>query len=127
MISVSLDRVPGVDFRLPTDDELDALAAFQLSLGRQRELELPLPLKGTVARRGQELFLDPNAGKCDVCHGNAGANAVFGAAHLGNANFNTGVEDLPDQPARLTSTLVPPDAKPGLYKLIATATWWCPI
>ena len=104
-----LDRVPGVDFRLPRDDELDALEAFQLSLGRQRELELPLPLKGSVARRGQELFLDPNAGKCNVCHRNAGANAIFGPVNLGNANFNTGVEALPDQPARLTSQTVPAD------------------
>ncbi len=104
-----LDRVAGVDFRLPTDDELDALEAFQLSLGRQRELQLPLPLKGTVARRGQELFLDPEGGKCNVCHVNAGANAVFAGASLGNANFNTGVEDLPDQPARLTSLPVPAD------------------
>ena len=104
-----LDRVAGVDFRLPTDDELDALEAFQLSLGRQRELQLPLPLKGTVARRGQELFLDPEVGKCAVCHSNAGANAVFAGANLGNANFNTGVEDLPDQPARLTTQTVPGD------------------
>jgi cytochrome c peroxidase len=104
-----LDRVAGVDFRLPTDDELDALEAFQLSLGRQRELQLPLPLKGTVARRGQALFLDPAVGKCAFCHTNAGANAVFGGASLGNANFNTGVEDLPDQPARLTTQLVPAD------------------
>ena len=104
-----LDRLAGVDFRLPTDAELDALEAFQLSLGRQRELVLPLPLKGTVARRGQEIFLDPAVGKCNFCHRNAGANAVFGPANIGNANFNTGVEDLPDQPARLTSQLVPAD------------------
>ena len=31
----TLDRVEGADFRLPTDAELDALEAFQLSLGRQ--------------------------------------------------------------------------------------------
>jgi hypothetical protein len=36
------NRIPGVDFRLPTDEELDALEAFQLSLGRTEELELPL-------------------------------------------------------------------------------------
>ncbi|MDH3435343.1 MAG: hypothetical protein OEM60_15875, partial [Gammaproteobacteria bacterium] len=35
------NRVAGVDFRLPTDAELDALEAFQLSLGRQEELPLP--------------------------------------------------------------------------------------
>ena len=29
----TLARVPGIDFRLPSDEELDALEAFQLSLG----------------------------------------------------------------------------------------------
>src|SRR3990170_4738147 len=59
----TLDRVAGVDFRLPTDEELDALEAFQLSLGRQEELTLPLPLTGTVPARGQQLFLDNSLGK----------------------------------------------------------------
>jgi cytochrome c553 len=104
-----LDRVAGVDFRLPTDAELDALEAFQLSLGRGQDLALPLPLKGTVARRGQEIFLDNALGKCNRCHANAGATANFGAGNIGNANFNTGVEDLPDQPARLTGEKVPRD------------------
>ena len=105
------NRVAGVDFRLPTDDELDALEAFQLSLGRQQDLQLPLPLKGVVAARGQEIFLDNTLGKCNACHFNAGANgdpAIFGP-DPGNLNFNTGVENLPDQPADLTGELVPPD------------------
>jgi hypothetical protein len=105
----TLNRVPGVDFRLPTPAELDALEAFQLSLGRQTDLQLPLPLKGTQAKRGQEIFLDNGLGKCNVCHSNAGAILRPGAANLGNANFNTGVEAQPDQPARLTGELVPDD------------------
>ena len=107
----TLGRVPGVDFRLPTDEELDAMEAFQFSLGRQEELDLPLPLKGRVAARGQEIFSDITLGKCSACHLNAGANGdpnIFGAG-AGNLNFNTGVEDLPDQPADLTGELVPPD------------------
>ena len=109
--TLTTNRIPGVDFRLPTDEELDALEAFQLSLGRQQDLSLPLALRGTVARRGQEIFLDNGLGKCNACHFNAGANAnpaIFGAG-AGNLNFNTGVEDLPDQPARLTGEKVPPD------------------
>jgi mono/diheme cytochrome c family protein len=105
------NRIVGVDFRLPTDDELDALEAFQLSLGRQQDLQLPLPLEGVVARRGQEIFLDNALGKCNACHFNAGANAdpgIFGPG-AGNMNFGTGVENLPDQPADLTDELVPPD------------------
>jgi mono/diheme cytochrome c family protein len=107
----TLNRVPGVDFRLPTDEELDALEAFQLSLGRQEELSLPLPLKGTVAKRGQEIFNSATEGKCSACHFNAGANgnpAIFGP-NAGNLNFDTGVENLPDQPQDLTGELVPPD------------------
>jgi mono/diheme cytochrome c family protein len=105
----TLNRVAGVDFRLPTNDELDALEAFQLSLGRQQDLTLPLPLKGTVAKRGQELFLDNDVAKCNICHSNAGANAALGGTGPNNADFNTGVEDLPDQPARLTGEFVPRD------------------
>jgi mono/diheme cytochrome c family protein len=105
----TLNRVAGVDFRLPTDEELDALEAFQLSLGRQAELQLPLPLKGTVAARGQAIFVDDRLGKCNICHRDAGANATLGGQDAGNANFNTGVEDLPDVPARLTGELVPRD------------------
>jgi hypothetical protein len=91
---------------------LDALEAFQLSLGRQQDLALPLALLGIAPKRGQEIFLDNGLGKCNVCHGNAGANLAAG----NNANFNTGVEDLPDQPARLTGEKVPRDdgfGRPG--------------
>ena len=112
----TLNRVAGVDFRLPTDQELDALEAFQLSLGRQSDLALPLRLKGTVAKRGQEIFLDNGLGKCNICHRNAGANATLGPQDAGNANFNTGVENLPDRPANLTGERVPPDdgfGRPG--------------
>ena len=107
----TLNRVPGVDFRLPTDQELDALDAFQRALGRRQELDLPLPLKSAVAVRGQEIFNSATEGKCFACHFNAGANGapqVFGA-DAGNLNFNTGVEDLPDQPADLLGENNPPD------------------
>jgi hypothetical protein len=110
----TLNRVAGVDFRLPTDEELDALETFMLSLGRQEEFSLPLPLKGTIAKRGQEIFLDNDLGKCNRCHFNAGATANFGGGSIGNANFNTGVENLPDQPARLTGEKVPPDDGLGI-------------
>lgn len=106
---LTTNRVPGVDFRLPTEDELDALEAFQLSLGRQEDLQLPLPLKNPVALRGQVIFRDNNLGKCNLCHQNAGANASLAGNNLGNANFDTGVENLSDQPIDLIGELVPPD------------------
>ncbi len=108
---LTINRVPGVDFRLPTAFELDALEAFQLSLGRQEDIELPLALTGVIASRGQAIFLDNTLGKCNACHSNAGANAdpaIFGLPN-DNRNFNTGVEDLPDQPADLLGEKNPPD------------------
>ena len=107
----TLNRIPNVDFRLPNSEELDAMEAFQLSLGRQQELDLPLPLKGVVSAKGQEIFNSPTSGKCFACHLNAGANGdpnIFGP-NPGNLNFNTGVEDLPDQPADLSGEKVPDD------------------
>jgi mono/diheme cytochrome c family protein len=115
----SLNRVAGVDFRLPTDEELDALEAFQLALGRQEDLSLPLDLKDVIASRGQAIFNDPTSGKCFACHFNAGANgapAIFGA-DAGNLNFNTGVEALPDHPADLLGEPNPTDdgfGRPGI-------------
>lgn len=106
----TLNRVPGVDFRLPTDAELDALEAFMLTLGRQEELTLPLPLANATAARGQALFLDNTTGRCNACHFNAGANgdpAIFGP-NAGNLNFNTGVEDLPGLPGALLGNPPPP-------------------
>jgi hypothetical protein len=76
----TLNRVRGVDFRVPTDEELDALAAYQLALGRQEDFDLRnLRLKSTLASTGQGLFLDTGvrgqAGhkNCNACHFNAGA------------------------------------------------------
>lgn len=99
----TLSRIADVDFRLPTDAELDALEAFMLSLGRQQDLTLPLNLRDPIAARGQALFLDNAKGACNACHFHAGANAnpaVFGEG-AGNLNFDTGVERLPDLPGRI--------------------------
>jgi len=107
----TLNRIPGVDFRLPTEAELDALAAYQLSLGRQAELMLPLSLKSKPAARGQAIFNDVARGKCFICHFKGGANGdpkIFGEK-AGNLNFNTGVEDLPDRWQNLPGELMPPD------------------
>jgi cytochrome c peroxidase len=94
--TLTLNRVPGKDFRLPTPGELDAMEAFQLSLGRQTDLNLrSVTMKGPFAERGRQLFL--NEAKCDNCHSNAGANTVVvnGESVPSNANFDTGVEQFP--------------------------------
>ena len=83
----TLARVPGVDFRLPTSDELDATLAFQRSLGRLNELDLTqVNLFDAEADTGRQAFIDPQRGRCNVCHTNAGANFID--THK-NRNFDT--------------------------------------
>jgi hypothetical protein len=115
----TLLRRNGIDFRLPTNAELDAMNAFMRSTGRRADLILAGPgalsLKGEVPREGQRIFnngglgfaggrgIPPGtangAGKCFFCHFNAGASDFFFPDQ--NANFNTNVEQLPSQPADL--------------------------
>ena len=115
----TLLRRNNIDFRLPTNAELDAMNAFMRSTGRRADLILAGPgalsLKGDVPREGQRIFNNggtgfgggrgvppgtPNgAGKCFFCHFNAGASDFFFPNQ--NANFNTNVEQLPSQPADL--------------------------
>jgi cytochrome c peroxidase len=79
----TLSRVPGADFRVPTDEELDALAAYQLALGRQEDFDLrALELKSALASTGQTLYLDtgklfePGHKNCNVCHFNGGGTTA---------------------------------------------------
>ncbi len=149
LFTKTLDRQIGVDFRLPTDLEADAVTAFYFTLGRSSDLELPIPLSDPIAARGQLTFMNDGgatngrapgqaqviplldefgnpigAGKCNVCHFNAGALAnpvafrdverVF-AEQLGvapdqapriglaNMNFETGAERLTSQPADIVA------------------------
>ncbi|WP_437968732.1 hypothetical protein WMF04_05295 [Sorangium sp. So ce260] len=87
-----LDREPGVDFRLPTAQEEDVALAFQLSLGRQNELDLErVRMFDAEAEDGRQAFMDPNRGRCNVCHHNAGANFQDTG---NNRNFDTGTRNL---------------------------------
>lgn len=94
----TLNRVPGVDFRLPTAEELDAMEAFQLSLGRQDELDLAeLTFVDPDVEEGKQLFNGVGVNRaCSFCHSNAGANTADGF----NENFETKVPQLVDAPAR---------------------------
>jgi cytochrome c peroxidase len=91
-----LARVPGQDFRLPTEHQLDAMEAFQLSLGRSTDFELAkLTFRDQNVETGRSLFVngtgDPAAGgTCSFCHRNGGALS----ANLQNRNFNTNAEDV---------------------------------
>jgi hypothetical protein len=112
----TLARRAGRDFRLPTDEELDALEIFQLALGRDEDLEVdPSDFLDPLVAKGAEIFMRTDteggsaaAGKCTLCHSNGGANidpeffsAVLGVPVDGNANFGTGVNELAALPARI--------------------------
>jgi cytochrome c peroxidase len=90
----TLYRRPGIDFRVPTDEELDALAAYQLALGRQEDFNLKaLVLTSSIATKGETLYLDTgNIGEaghknCNSCHFNGGGTAAF--------TFNPNVAGFP--------------------------------
>jgi len=91
----TLGRQSGVDFRIPTDEELDALAAYQLSLGRQEDFDLPkLELSSALASSGRTLYLDsgnlfePGHKNCNGCHFNGGGTAGM--------SFNESTPGFPD-------------------------------
>lgn len=90
---LTLGRVAGVDFRLPTDEELDALEAFQLTLGRTEELDLRrAEFTDPNVARGRTVFIQPNLGRCHGCHQNAGARRLDpGTPNLTNHNFDIGI------------------------------------
>jgi cytochrome c peroxidase len=111
----SLNRTLGVDFRLPTDEELDALAAYQLSLGRREDFNLrTLELKSSFATTGKALYLDsgnlgqPGHKNCNACHFNGGGTGAFsvnpespgfprldGTPHGGNIISPTNTNETP--------------------------------
>jgi hypothetical protein len=102
-----MNRVRGKDFRLPTKAELDALEAFQLSLGRQREIDLATTnFSDAAVQTGKDLFdgVGINRG-CTFCHANAGANDADGF----NRNFDTNVADQRNLEARRFDRSIPGD------------------
>jgi hypothetical protein len=114
----TLARVPGRDFRLPTQAEADLVEAFQLFLGRSHEIDTTrLGFTDGSAQRGQALATSAQTGKCFICH----------ASLLGLADFfenfdqgiNQAVTGLPfDDGFRqpLTGPIpqaIPPNEVPG--------------
>jgi cytochrome c peroxidase len=93
----TLNRIEGQDFRLPTPAELDAMEAFQLSLGRQTDLNLSaMHFLDDDVDTGKDLFKDGVDGEggaaptCAGCHRNAGATDFTGF----NGNVQTNVARL---------------------------------
>ena len=105
----TLNRKSGVDFRLPTNEELDALEAYMLSLGRSEELDLDsMFFSSPIVQKGRELFhsKEKGTGQCKGCHLNAGANS---SSSLQNGNRDTGVENMPNNLLKLVWKPTPID------------------
>lgn len=100
----TLNRLEGVDFRLPTADELDAIEAYMLSLGRSADINLAkMHFNSALVEKGKVLFdsnQDEGTGKCKSCHNNAGANAE--KTNM-NGNRDSGIEYMDLHPARLVA------------------------
>jgi cytochrome c peroxidase len=112
----SLQRIPGQDFKLPTNKQLDAMEAFQLSLGREEDFDLAkITFNDANVQTGKNIFNNGNnppngaGGRCALCHNNGGANFApltpnvpppAPSPAFPNRNFNTNVEIGP-HPARL--------------------------
>jgi cytochrome c peroxidase len=100
-----LNRVENVDFELPRDRQLDAMEAFQLSIGRAADFNLAnITFRDAAVQNGKILFVNGTGsqtagGRCSACHNNAGALTPAGP----NGNFNTNVEKVA-HPARSIQT-----------------------
>jgi len=94
----TLNRVPGVDFRLPTPQELEALEAFMLSMALppDRNFDIESFVTTPAQARGRDLFF--GTAKCSFCHN--------GPALTDNSFFSTGVVNLP------VNTVPPPECAP---------------
>ena len=95
---LSLNRVDGVDFRIPTAEELDAMTVFQESIltvadeNFDEQNNFDRFVTTEAQKRGRELFF--GEAKCSVCHNGpvlATSDGTLGTALGVNENFNTGV------------------------------------
>lgn len=107
----TMARRIGIDFRLATEHELDAVEAYMLSLGRSKDYPIyQIQFKDTLVQAGKELFdskVNPvvngqpmlgETANCNGCHQNAGARSSSTKA---NPTRNTGIENMKIHPARL--------------------------
>lgn len=110
----TLERINGIDFRLANPEELDALEAYMLSLGRSEDMVLAkMKFNSPLVEKGKLLFdnkLDEGTAKCKGCHLNAGANS---STTLANGIRDTGVENLDLSPARIVEPSIAYDGGSG--------------
>ena len=91
----TLSRVGGTDFRIPAQDELDALEAFLLFNGRQRRPNVEsITFRETAATTGKQDFF--GNGLCTNCHRTmTGQPGVDLEDSLTNTGVDQRVTDLP--------------------------------
>jgi len=93
----TINRVSGVDFRLPTAAETAALDAFQQTrnVPANENFDLNLFATTTAQIAGRAAFF--GSAKCSKCHSGTVLATTDGSisGKTGNANFNTGVDNLP--------------------------------
>ncbi|MFT5050411.1 MAG: hypothetical protein ACI8QZ_001813 [Chlamydiales bacterium] len=87
---LTMGRVAGQDFRLPTPEELNALEAFMLSIGREHDINVERELLDAGADAGRRHFT--GLPSCNQCHRNGGSSSNFGGIGIGDFLQNTGVE-----------------------------------
>jgi cytochrome c peroxidase len=109
-----LQRRVGEDFRLPTEEELDAMAAYQLAQGRDSDNPDidEVVYRSEIVNFGRDEFRS-GRNTCNFCHANAGARFAFGGGGPPNRNFNTGVEDELTNPHFLEMTAAAPKPDGG--------------
>ena len=76
-LTKDIRRRENIDFRLPTSDELAALEAFMLTLGRHEELDIApetgVTFRSKLVELGRQPFTNERSGQCAFCHRNATA------------------------------------------------------
>lgn len=92
----TINRVSGVDFRLPTADERAAMDVFQQSrnVPADENFNLDLFATTTAQKAGRAAFF--GSAKCSKCHSGPVLADTDGSipGKPGNANFATGVDNL---------------------------------
>ncbi len=91
----TLTRNPGVDFRIPTQEELDALEAFELFSGRQRRPNVTtITFREAQVNTGKQDFF--GNGLCTQCHRTmTGAIGAGRTDSIANTGVDQRVTDLP--------------------------------
>jgi cytochrome c peroxidase len=98
----TLARVEGADFRLPTADELDAMEAFQLSLGRKTEFNLnPDPTAKNATFNTCSSFITPTDPSLSTCVADGFQTATIPTTGSSDPHYSSPSPTDPAQPGSM--------------------------